>query len=638
MSPDRLTTNDDGIGMIHSYENPIYLESITLEISESPKRVIVIEGSVATRVNRVIPSAQAYITYMMLLAAAAMMGYALYIQISFITSTRAYYAIYTLPLILVGTVLFMFALKVVATFIFTIILDPRKFMFQNTQFFSSTKVTWPATVNVPPVIVQIPVYNENFDTVIKPTIESVKKAGACYKGMTRIIIFDDGLEVIELEERQKRLDYYDAYRIEYIARPAEGRAGLFKKASNLNSGLALLVKENRIPDDAIILLLDADSRVPETCMNDVIVEFILDPELPYTQHYTEALWEQRRNYWEGFITFFTRKIYFLAMGIGTALGDTCPLMGHNAFIRWRCLKSVVFGGEDVKYWTEESVSEDYDLFLRFAIHGKFGRYVMYDCGGIKDRVRVGEGGGWQEGISLTFIDEVKNLKKFTFGACEICFYPIKLWLRKGIVNHLFLSFLGSAMIKWYHKVNVCVYMITYFAMASAFYFVIAEAIMSAFFPVLYGSMLVHSFDVMVTSIIVFGGVNLLGEIIIHLRIKGFSGCLRVIWDELKWLPFLALFFNSILFHLTEISVIYFWSLPLKGWGVTVKEVTRASIFTTIRVFWKEYIVMLLLLGGYLSAIFINDMKISWGVVGYCGSHILGPLVFNPYILSLPSAK
>jgi hypothetical protein len=293
----------------------------------------------------------------------------------------------------------------------------------------------------------------------------------------------------------------------------------------------------------------------------------------------------------------------------------------------------VIGGEDAaKYWTEESVSEDYDLFLRFAIHGKFGRYVMYDCGGISGR--VGEGGGWQEGISLTFIDEVKNLKKFTFGACEICFYPIKWWLRKGIINHLFFSFLCCDRVKWYHKVNVCVYMITYFAMASAFYFIIAEAIMGAFFPVLYESMLVHSFDVMVTSIIVFGGVNLLGEIIIHLRIKGFSGCLRVIWDELKWLPFLALFFNSILFHLTEISVIYFWSLPLKGWGVTVKEVTRASIFTTIRCFWKEYIIMVCLLGGYLAAIIINDMKISWGVVGYCASHILGPLVFNPYTFSL----
>ena len=38
-------------------------------------------------------------------------------------------------------------------------------------------------------------------------------------------------------------------------------------------------------------------QVPESCMYDVIGEFLESPELAYTQHYTEPFAEQSRNYW-----------------------------------------------------------------------------------------------------------------------------------------------------------------------------------------------------------------------------------------------------------------------------------------------------------------------------------------------------
>jgi hypothetical protein len=54
---------------------------------------------------------------------------------------------------------------------------------------------------------------------------------------------------------------------------------------------------------------------------------------------------------------------------------------------------------EVKFWGEDSVSEDFDMYIRLASVGSFGRYVMYT------------GEEFQEGISLTYMDEVVKFKK-----------------------------------------------------------------------------------------------------------------------------------------------------------------------------------------------------------------------------------
>jgi hypothetical protein len=54
---------------------------------------------------------------------------------------------------------------------------------------------------------------------------------------------------------------------------------------------------------------------------------------------------------------------------------------------------------EIKVWGEDSVSEDFDMYIRLASVGSFGRYVMYT------------GEEFQEGISLTYMDEVVKFKK-----------------------------------------------------------------------------------------------------------------------------------------------------------------------------------------------------------------------------------
>lgn len=68
-------------------------------------------------------------------------------------------------------------------------------------------------------------------------------------GTSAILVHDDGLQLISEEERKERITFYANHNIGWVARPphsnqADGykRAGRFKKASNMNYGLALSLK------------------------------------------------------------------------------------------------------------------------------------------------------------------------------------------------------------------------------------------------------------------------------------------------------------------------------------------------------------------------------------------------------------
>ena len=68
-------------------------------------------------------------------------------------------------------------------------------------------------------------------------------------GTSSIFIHEDGMQVISEDQRQERIAFYANHNIGWVARPKhdgspEGfkRAGRFKKASNMNYGLALSMK------------------------------------------------------------------------------------------------------------------------------------------------------------------------------------------------------------------------------------------------------------------------------------------------------------------------------------------------------------------------------------------------------------
>ena len=81
---------------------------------------------------------------------------------------------------------------------------------------------------------------------------SIKKAMQTYArqgGTSSIFVHDDGLQLISEADRQQRISFYADNGIGWVARPKhdddEGgfkRRGRFKKASNMNYGLALSLK------------------------------------------------------------------------------------------------------------------------------------------------------------------------------------------------------------------------------------------------------------------------------------------------------------------------------------------------------------------------------------------------------------
>ena len=80
----------------------------------------------------------------------------------------------------------------------------------------------------------------------------IKKAMQTYArqgGSSSIFVHDDGLQLLDEAERQERIRFYADQGIGWVARPKHDsspggfkRAGRFKKASNMNYGLALSLK------------------------------------------------------------------------------------------------------------------------------------------------------------------------------------------------------------------------------------------------------------------------------------------------------------------------------------------------------------------------------------------------------------
>ncbi len=91
--------------------------------------------------------------------------------------------------------------------------------------------------------------------------------------------------------------------------------------------------------------------------------------------------------------------------MGCANGEIAPFVGHNAFLRWSAVQEVSVLGEDGvgRIWSEDNVSEDFDMALRLQLKGYIIRWANYSHGGFK------------EGVSLTVDDELNRWQKYSYG-------------------------------------------------------------------------------------------------------------------------------------------------------------------------------------------------------------------------------
>ncbi|KAI0287145.1 glycosyl transferase family group 2-domain-containing protein [Russula brevipes] len=593
-----------------------------------------------------------------------------------------------------------FSLQVITNISY--VLGPVAQYHENSKYYSAVK---PATnkdvdAHLPHITVELPVYKESLDKTIGPSIMSIKKAMQTYArqgGTSSIFVHDDGLQLISENDREERIRFYADHGIGWVARPkhddSEGgfkRRGRFKKASNMNYGLALSLKMEEIirrlemeraekasvadsttsaDDDGedleeralnmaveetyeesgrsfrpwahnakalrvgeVILIVDSDTIVPEDCFRDAARELAECPEVAIIQHDSDVM-QVAHHYFENGIAHFTRRIN-KCISMACANGEVAPFVGHNAFLRWSALQDAAFedsGDENKKkIWSETNVSEDFDMALRLQLKGYIIRWATYSEGGFK------------EGVSLTCDDELNRWQKYSYGCNELIFNPLIRWWRLGPINKQLRIFLWSDA-PVHYKVSMMSYMFSYYGLA-------AGALLSLLNYILLGlafnvdGYYLHSFEIWLACTVVFPGAGNVGYTLLEYRL-GQRSIASSFLENITWIPFFFFFFGGLSIHLSQALLAHLFSYNIT-WGATKKEVERSNFFIEVprilRRFWLSLVV-----GFFMIAMMIvlstNLVPAGWQVPGFdwavifplavvAGSHILFPIVLNPWLM------
>ncbi|KAI1848718.1 hypothetical protein JX266_005577 [Neoarthrinium moseri] len=517
----------------------------------------------------------------------------------------------------------------------------------NSHFYSSRPPSRKRHPNIewPHITVQMPVYKEGLKGVIIPTLNSILAAIRHYEnlgGTASIFVCEDGMQAVKPEVSEMRKQFYAANSIGWCARPAHGkdgyeRAGKFKKASNMNYCLSFssrvedemlrLLKEkaqlsNRDPESftieeeedlynqalenmlekdggktwaagnvrmgEIILIIDCDTRVPVDCLSLGAMEMEESPEVAIIQHASgimQVVW----TIFENAITYFTNLVYTL-ISFSVGSGDCAPFVGHNAFLRWKAIQSVSFmDGDQLRFWSEDHVSEDFDMSLRLQTAGFVVRLATYDHGEFK------------EGVSLTASDELLRWEKYAYGCSELVFNPVYQWLWKGPFTKLFIRFLTSNM-KVSSKVTILGYIGTYYAIAAALPLCLANYLL---FGWVGSENLDHSYlpswDILCGTLFIF----MIASPICFAWFRHRIGQKMFVWAVLEsfmWMPFFLIFFGGLSWHISYALLAHMFNLPI-GWSSTAKEVEATGLVLGIGAIFKQFrcvlVAMFLLTGGVI---------------------------------------
>ncbi|KIP04001.1 hypothetical protein PHLGIDRAFT_94051 [Phlebiopsis gigantea 11061_1 CR5-6] len=599
-----------------------------------------------------------------------------------------------------------FALLVTAPFLFCVslffcsqiignvsmIFGPVAHYHQNSKYYSAIPPAPNKQVdaNLPHVSIEMPVYKESLEATITPSVYSLKKAMQTYArqgGTSSIFIHDDGLQLLSEEDRAERIAFYEDNNIGWVARPPHSsapdgfkRAGRFKKASNMNFGLALSLKlekhlaailaeaaaEGRMVDDddeieeralqlaieetfqasgcrpwaanakslrlgSVILIVDSDTVVPEDCFRDAARELAECPEVAIIQHESDVM-QVANHYFENGIAHFTRRIN-RCISLGCANGEVAPFVGHNAFLRWSAVQDAAFVDPAdglTKIWSESNVSEDFDMALRLQLKGYIIRWATYSLGGFK------------EGVSLTCDDELNRWQKYAYGCNELIFNPMIEWWRKGPITKQLRTFIWSAA-PVHYKISMSAYMFSYYGLAAAALLSILNYLLLGWGIEVDGYYL-HSFEVWLACTVVFPIAGNVGFTLLEYRL-GQRSLLDGLLENVKWIPFFVFFFGGLSIHLSQALLAHMFSYDIQ-WGATKKEVEQSNFWLEgpkiVKRFW-----LALLISFALCALMIilttNAVPVGWQVSGIdwavimplaitAGCHILFPIVLNPWFM------
>ncbi|KAK9366094.1 glycosyl transferase family group 2-domain-containing protein [Lipomyces kononenkoae] len=554
-------------------------------------------------------------------------------------------------------------------------------MYTNSSTFSAVKPPKLSASNVqlPHVTIQCPVYKESLEGVINPTMQSLLTAITTYElqgGSANIFVNDDGMQLIPDEEAQKRRQFYSEHLIGFVARPPHGkdgfqRRGRFKKASNMNycldisnrveeklqsierhdtwtdreeteayeDALSRVIEEEngacwaagdiRVGD--IILVVDSDTRIPEDCFLDAASEFYHSPEVAILQEKSGVMMVVF-NYWEELIAWFTRLIYF-AIQYATAGGDAAAFVGHNAFLRWSAVQEIAYrDGSDngrIKYWSEEHVSEDFEMSLKLQTKGYIVRLITYH----DDK--------FQEGVSLTVYDELTRWQKYAYGCSELVFRPVRKWYTGKIFTPLFSRFLRSGM-KPFAKFTIIAYIGTYYAIAASMLLTFLNYLIIGWFSFQVDQFYLSSFNNLIALIVVFSGACPIANALVRYRTNECT-FFHALAENYKWGFIMTIFLGGLSWHLNLALLSHMFSINMQ-WGATAKELESSNFFKEfpkiVKGFRWMYVTLILLTAGMI--VLAYAVPWSWQITGVYGtlplgwniaSHFLSPIVLNPQLMT-----
>ncbi|KAF2709488.1 hypothetical protein K504DRAFT_455200 [Pleomassaria siparia CBS 279.74] len=373
----------------------------------------------------------------------------------------------------------------------------------------------------------------------------------------------------------------------------------------------------------IILIVDSDTRVPEDCLLYGALEMHESPEVALLQH-ASGIMQVVNNTFENGITYFTDLVY-TSIQYAVGSGDCAPFVGHNTFIRWKAIQSIAFQEDGrTKFWSEDHVSEDFDVSLRLQINHFVVRLATYHNGGFK------------EGVSLTVYDELARWEKYAYGCNELVFHPLIKWFTKGPLTPLFWKFLRSP-IKVTSKITILAYIGTYYAIASAIPLTLANYVLVGLIGDDIDQFYITSWKIFVGMAVVFNVLSPLAYAMLRHRL----GQKTFFWslvETAKWMPFFLLFFGGISFHLLKAISCHFFSIRIE-WTTTAKELTesgfRVGLDRIVRDFKWMYMFLVPIIGGMIYlALFaprgwtISDFAAIVPLANQVGCHALLPFALG----------
>ncbi len=526
---------------------------------------------------------------------------------------------------------------------------------------------------LPHMTIVIPVYKESLSETVAPSIESINAAIRTYElqgGTANLIVCEDGLQIVDEEERAIRTEYYQRKGAAFVARPKEGRTGRFKKSSNLNTMKAISLRievlmnekrpaelmgwtptnEEALYDECLrlaleerenliwaqgnirigeyILLVDSDTRIPEDCFLDAAMEMEGSPEVGILQ-YCSGTFLAGSGFFENGIAFFTQIVNF-SISNSISNGIVAPFMGHNAFLRWSALQEQALSNEGGLIWSEEHVSEDFVMSMHIIEAGYTIRWATYTD-------------GFLEGVSLSAADELNRWQKYAFGVSEVCANPIRYWFTRSPMSKLFRRYLmGPAPLSL--KYNTIAYLTSYLAFA-------VGAPLALILYVVYG-LFIDTIDLAflpqmeqyIAVIFVFSVFGNFATVVSRYRNRH-ATLARAFLDAIMWLPFLTTFFSGLSLHICTALLAHLTGYNMQ-WSATEKEVTQSSIWREIpaifKRFWVAFAVMLPFIAGVII-LSTSLVPIGWRIellsVQFpalwiaCG-HVLYPFLLNPWVVTL----